>query len=372
MDPIENFSAEASEFSKGFLSGGISVTVIVLFFLYLWVKYPNNVKIVLSQIWHISSLIFKKWGSRRYVKTHLEGTLGKRIERINKEAKELQADRLKIVFVQNKTREAILKEKTLIIRLQRKENHSENLANIAMIYVENFLYSKLELHLDHEQKEGINLYTAKSLLMESGDSALQFFHKNYYLPAARDSEKIQEYCEKLEKIDNCGLFYSVFVQEMVFLGNKVYFKRKPEGINQEIGKFVNFLESFSKRDRGEIDIDKTFSGTNIKMGFVLVALREKHELGIPDNYIGYIKNSLLPQGIESYYILGWGSNIGFTHRVADAIGENLDSVHEIQRIKYKSIFSDGELVNALCVLFRNKNIIELQEYKEADYQLYGQ
>lgn len=359
---MDNFLAQVSEFTKGFLSGGLSVTAILLFLFYLWVKYPSNVKTVVSQIWYVLSFVFKSWAGRRYVKTHLEGTLGKKIETINKEVQGLEADRVKIVFVQNKTKEAILKERTLIIRLQRKENHRENLANIAMVYAENFLYSKLELHLDSNQRESINLYTAKSLLKLSADDALQFFHRNYYLPVARDNEKIQEYFEKLEKIDNRGLFYNVFVQEMVFLGNKVYFRRKPEGINQEIEKFVDFLETFAQRGKGQIEIEKTFLGVNIRIGFVLVAIREKRELELTENYIYYIDKNLLPKSIESFYILGWGSNVPFTHRIANAVKEYFDNLYEIHRIKYKSIFSGGESAKALCILFRNKKIDELQDF----------
>ena len=359
---MTNLLEQANDFTKGFFTGGISITAIAVFLIFLWVKYPDNVKIVLSQIWYVLSFIFKKWAGRKYIKTHLEGTLGKRIEEINKEVHGLDADKIKIILVQSKIREVFIKERTLIIRLQRKENHYENLVNIAVIYAESFLYSKLELHLDDEQKAGINLYTAKSLLKNRGEAALQFLHKNCYLPVAKDNENIQTYFEKLEKIDNRGLFYNVFVQEMVFLGNKVYFKKKPTGINNEVKKFIDFLENFAQRGRGETEIEKTFLGTNIKMAFVLVAEREKRELRLSSNFLYYIKNQLLPRGIESIYALGWGANVPFVHIVANAIKEQSKNLVEINRIEYKSVFTDGGVVGALSVLFRNKSTAELQDY----------
>ncbi len=358
---MANLLEQASEFTKGFFAGGISITAIAIFLAFLWVQYPDNVKIVLSQIWYILSFLFKKWAGRRYVKTHLEGTLGKQIEKINKEVHGLDADKIKIVLVQHKVREAFIKEKTLIIRLEYKENHYENLVNVAVIYAENFLYRKLELHLDDEQRTSINLYTAKSLLKNREEEALQFLHKNCYLPVARDNENIQAYFEKLEKIDNKGLFYGVFVQEMVFLGNKVYFKKKPVGINNEVKKFVDFLEDFVQRERGETDIKKTFSGTNIKVAFVLVALKEKRELGLLDNYVHYVE-TILSQGIESIYAFGWGTNISFVNEVATTIKNREQNLTEINRLKYRPVFSDGGTVEALCVLFRNKAIAELQDY----------
>lgn len=356
-NPIE----QASEYAKGFFTGGVSVTAVILFLIFLWVKYPDNLKIVLSQIWYALSFIFKTWAGRKYIKTHLEGTLGKRIEKINREVHGLDADKIRIVMVQTKTREAFIRERTLIIKLQRKENHDENLVNIAVLYTESCLYKKLELHLDDDQKQSINLYTAKSILKNRSGSALQFLHKNYYLPVAKDNERIQEYFEKLEKVDDKGLFYSVFVQEMVFLGNKAYFKRKPVGINNEIKEFVDFLEAFAERARGEMDVEKTFVGANIKMGFVLVALKEKRELGVAGNYVYYVKN-LLQNGIESFYLLGRGFNTDFTARVASVIKEDVSDLQEINRILYKLKVEDGETIDALCVLFRNKNISELQDY----------
>jgi len=352
-----------SEYAKGFFTGSISVTAIALFLFFLWVKYPDNVKIVLSQIWCALSFIFKKWAGRHYVKSHLEATLGKKIEKINKEVQGLDADKIKIVLVQNATRETFIKERTLVIRLQHKENHYENLVNVAVIYAENFLYSKLELHLNNDQRTSINLYTAKSLLKDRGEAALQFLHKNYYLPVAKNNETIQTYFEKLEKIDNRGLFYNVFVQEMVFLGNKVYFKKKPEGIDNEVKEFVDFLENFAQRERGEVSIKKTFPGTNIKMAFILVALKEKRELGMLDNYVRYAED-LLSQGMESIYALGWAKNVSFVGEVATAIKKQITNLAEINRIFYKSksTVGDEETVDALCVLFRNKTISELQDY----------
>ena len=362
---MANLLEQASDFAKGFFAGGISITAIAIFLVFLWVKYPDNVKIVLSQIWYVLSFIFKKWAGRKYIKTHLEGTLGKRIEEINKEVYGLDADKIKIILVQSKTREAFIKERTLIIRLQHKENHYENLVNVAVVYAEKFLYRKLELHLDDEQKASINLYTAKSLLKNRGEAALQFLHKNYYLPVAKDNENIQIYFEKLEKIDNRGLFYNIFVQEMVFLGNKVYFKKKPVGINSEVKKFIDFLEDFAQREQGETDIKKTFWGTNIKVAFILVALREKRELGLLNNYVCYAEGLLL-RGVESIYALGWGANISFAHKVATAIKEKKKNLTEINRIPYKSVFSDGGAIDALCVLFRNKSITELQDYQKTE------
>ncbi len=359
---MANLLEQTSDFTKGFFTGGISITAIVIFLAFLWVKYPDNVKIVLSQIWYVLSFVFKKWAGRKYVKAHLEGTLGKRIEEINKEVHGLDADKIKIILVQSKTREAFIKERTLIIRLQHRENHYENLVNVAVVYAENFLYRKLELHLDGEQRTSINLYTAKSLLKNRGEAALQFLHKNCYLPVAKDNENIQTYFEKLEKIDNRGLFYNVFVQEMVFLGNKVYFKKKPIGINDEVKNFINFLEDFAQRGRGETKIEKTFLGTNIKVAFVLVAEREKRELRLSKIFVYYIKNQLLSRGIESIYTLGWSANIPFVHTVANTIKEQAENLVEINRIKYKSVFTDGGIVDALCVLFRNKSIAELQDY----------
>lgn len=349
-----------SDFIKGIFTGGFSVTIIFLFLIYLWVKYPNNVKIVLSQIWLALSYIFKR-AELKYISNHIEGSLGKSIDKINREVSGLEADKIKIQFIRSKNKEVFIKERALIIRMQRKENQIENLVDASIIYIENILYSKLELHLDDDQKESFKLYTAKSILKKSGGSALQTLHKNHYLPVARDNEKIQSYFEKLEKIDNRGLFYNLFVQEMVFLGNKVYFKRKPQGIEKEVEKFVDFLEQFAEREKGDIESEKTFSKTNIKVALVLIALREKRELGVPDRHVKYIKG-LIPQGIESFYLLGWGLNIPFTHRVANAVKEEIKNLIEIHRVIYKSIGTKKEPTDALSVLFRNKTITDLQEY----------
>jgi len=100
------------------------------------------------------------------------------------------------------------------------------------------------------------------------------------------------------------------------------------------------------------------------MVYVPEDLGEKRELGIIDNYIGYAKVLLL-QGVESFYALGWGDSVSFAHKIANAIKGQLDSLKEIHRITYKSAFSDGGSVNALCILFRNKSVAELQDYNQS-------
>lgn len=96
------------------------------------------------------------------------------------------------------------------------------------------------------------------------------------------------------------------------------------------------------------------------MAFILVALREKRELGLLNNYVRYAEG-LLSQGAESIYALGWGVNISFVHEVAAAIKEKEKNFTEINRIPYKSVFSDGGAIDALCILFRNMSIAELQD-----------
>lgn len=359
-------SALGEGFGKGLIAGISGTVVIALFFAFLWIRYPNNVKLVFAQIWDVLSIVFGSVAERHYIVNHLEAKVGKGIEKLNQKVDGLDAEQIKITLVRDATRDAFIRDRVLIMRLQKKENHGENMANVAFLYSQH-LYAKVDPSLNQTQQEAVRLYTAKSILKSVGQEGLQELSENFYQPVIARNTYIQALLNQLEAIDNKGLFFSVFIQEMVFLGNKVLFRQRAKGVHEEVTKFIQFLVKFANRARGDESGELDFRSQNIKVSFILAALKEKREADATQDYITRVK-SLLPRDTESYYFMGWGDNIGFVRKVAEAVCVELSHL-ELKREKgYERTFEDGRVIDAMCILVRNRKIANLVEAPKAQPQ----
>lgn len=358
MDSPDAIQAATEGFTHGLITGIGSTAAIIVVAVIIWIRYPNNVKLVLAQIWSALSYIFGVFAERYYIINHLEGRLGKGIENITAKIDGLEADGIKITLVRNASREAFIRNRVLLMRIQRKDNHEENLANIAYLYSEH-LYSRLKPSLNAIQKEGIELYTAKSILQLGGGEGVRFLDETYYRPMVAHHPQLQTLLNQLEVLDGKGLFFSVFIQEMVFLGEKTMFRQSARGVHQEVGRFVQFLVDFANRPRGDAIVEKDFRGQNIKLSFVLVAVRANREADLTQVYVNYVRG--LPRDTESFYFMGWGENVAFVrHVVEDVIGQ-IDYLELKKEKGYERFFEDGSRVDAVCILARNTHVAALAE-----------
>jgi hypothetical protein len=260
-DP-EIAKAYGEGFAKGLIAGLGPVAVIVIIILYLWIRYPNNIKLIFAQIWLVLSRVFGVFAERYYVVNHIEGKVGKGIDNIINKIDGLDAEQVKITLVRNAVREVFIKDRILLMRIQKKDDLGENLANIAHLYSEH-LYSRIQPSLNKIQPESIQLYTAKSILKTGGGEGLTYLEKKYYRPLIQKHFNLQFLLNQLEAIDSKGLFYSVFIQEMVFLGEKTIFKKNLRGIHQEVTKFTEFLVNFVNRTQHNKNIPVDFISNNI-------------------------------------------------------------------------------------------------------------
>ena len=215
------------------------------------------------------------------------------------------------------------------------------------------LYAKIDPSLNFVQREAVKLFTAMRILKTSGPEGVREMNDMYYRPIVTKHPNIQQLLNKLERIDNRGLFYGVFIQELVFLGNKVLFRPKARGVAEEVSRFVQFLENFAERARGDESVDMDFRSLNIKVSFVLVAIREKREAEETQSYIRRVEQ-LLPRDTESFYLMGWGENLRFVRQVAREIAEKLSYIEVRRELEYDRYFKDGKRLDAICILARNR------------------
>ena len=112
-----------------------------------------------------------------------------------------------------------------------------------------------------------------------------------------------ELLEKYEIIDKVGLFFPVLVQELTFLGEKVFYKPKNEKIIVEVTGFINFLQKYANREVGDNATPQNFQGSYCRCGIVIIAKSSKREIGNVSPYINYV-GKLLTEKLENIYLIG--------------------------------------------------------------------
>lgn len=177
-----------------------------------------------------------------------------------------------------------------------------------------------------------------------------------------------ELLEKYDIIDKVGLFYPVLIQELHFLGEKVFYKQKSADIIQDVKLFIDFLVNYANRDVGEEEIPKNFEGVFCRCGIVIIARHMKIAIGDITPFISYIKR-LVEQKLENIYLIGSAQKINkeFIDQIILEVKESLN-LNEYSSKTYKAqikIRDERKEVSNYMVLLRSPEILR---YYGEEYQ----
>lgn len=117
-----------------------------------------------------------------------------------------------------------------------------------MLYLARSIIPQAKSYISEKQKLSIDLFVAKKILEKEHISIMQQFIDDFLFRGTEDV-KVSELFEKYDFIDKAELFFPVLIQELTFLGQKVFAKRKDQTIYEEFTGMVDFLSSYSQRKR---------------------------------------------------------------------------------------------------------------------------
>jgi len=346
----------------------IILAFIYTFFYMLW--HPEKVQKWSVLLFYLTNWLTKK-ADRRIVKNDIEGRVNEFAKEMNREIPSLELVGISVQWVpKNETEEQFFSENRLVIRMHKHTNQNKNFVFASMIFVSKVMLKKVKRYLSPSQKDSIDLYVMRTLLEKKKKTALDFFFDEYFSPIVNSNDKIAELVEKYNIIDKTGLFYPIFIQEMRFLGEKVFYKSKKikSFIINEVKKFIDFLNRYAEREIGEKKIPKIFTGIYLRCGIMIVAKKEKVGKDI-EPFLAYIKK-LNKQEIENIYILGpyKKENVKFVKEIANkAITRFNFSKYKGKRYsaEIKNRYGERVRVNTFLVLLRNFNTVK---YYDKEYQ----
>ena len=224
-------------------------------------------------------------------------------------------------------------------------------------------------YLSKKQGQAIDLFTARKLFESEKPRVADRFYEDYFSPKALGDDAVMNLLEKFETIDKVGLYFFLLIQELAFLGEKVFYRRKGDEILQEVARFINFLEQVGNRQVGDQTTPLTFRGAYCRTAIVIVARSVKRDTGNIKPYVKFI-GKLLSRRVEQIYVLG---SAGKDNKrfIQDIVQKATDehNLSEYSRTEFDARIKVGPNkraeVSNIVVLLRST---DTKRYYDAEYQ----
>ena len=310
---------------------------------------PEKVQIWSSIIWKMlngcGSII--KIASKNYIKYDLQGRVNDFTRKLDKEVPGISKDKLRIEWVEeNIDRKTIIDNGTVILRLRRNDPKDHNFVHGTYLFVSTILLNKTKRYLSMDQKEAIDLFICSKLFENEKRNVKGYFLDEYLHPKTTNTNpELNTLLDDFAIIDSGKYFNPVFMQELYYLGNKVFGRRIDMTIAEEVNKMVEFIKPIATRSIGELN-DNEFDGSFFRFAIVIVGKAQK-VLSSIEPYITYIERGLLPKNVETIYL------------VSRAIYD--DQVQQICRVFFKHYSCEKTL------RFKRKLYIKGNEIEEPTY-----
>jgi hypothetical protein len=323
--------------------GGFSIPFAILAYLLF---FPEKIEIWSSLIWKAISHIkaFATIGRKRYVKHDLQGRLNRFTRGLSDEAPYLTAKRVQVQWTeaQDVTRKGFLQEGKVIVRLRRDDPTEANFVHATYLFVSISLLHRLKRYVSPSQKQAVDLKVTTDYLRAEKPRAVGLFLDEYLHPkTSKAGAKIPELLASFEKIDEGGLFYQVLLQELEFLGDKVFLgaKHRNTKVIVEVTKAIEFLERVARRTIGE-EVPLYFDGTYCCFAIMIAGKRLKMTPS-GEVYVKHIEKNLIPKDIETLYILGMWENRNIIDNVCAAVEDTFER-YRTHRSKVTLTYKDGD------------------------------
>lgn len=249
------------------------------------------------------------WASRGVARKSLASRLESRINKFSVQANEavqhIDASGARIAWADGDHGEssALSKDGAVVIYLNPARPEGENLSRAALMFVSHSFLPRAKLYMTSRQKQSMDLFVTGKLLDEAKSDFASEFFAAFMAPATMDDEKLATLVEAYDLMDRAGLFFEVFVQELVFMGQKVALGGGRRAVEHEVRNLLDFLRSRAERVLGDDSVPMRYEGQFCKCGLVIVAKAEKLAQEGTEPYVHRVVE-YANEGFENVYVIG--------------------------------------------------------------------
>ena len=342
------------------LKYGISPIALILLGIWIALHYQEELQKYAVCFWKIVRIVWKK-AEKKIISNDIEGRVNEFTKSLKKEIANFEPVGVQIQWVEEgESPSEFFSDNRLIIRMRQHQNQNKNFVYASMVFISKVTLTKAKRYISKTQKESLDLFIAKKLFEKEKPRIVDQFFEDFFSPKM-DIEKVAELVEKYTVMDKAALFFPVLVQELTFLGEKVFWKRRDDIIITEVNRLVDFLEDYANREVGQEMPSKYFDGVYCRCSIVIISKyfrRQPRHIGMYTDHI----DSLTSQAIENVYIIGPASkdNIQFITEIVRNIEQRgLLETYTEPRIYKAEIKSGGKrkAVDNYMLLLRNPDAV---------------
>lgn len=303
---------------------------------------------------------------KKYIKHDLQARVNDFVKALKKEVPSVAEEKLRVEWVDTHTdKKAFIADGSVVIRLRQDDPQDHNFVHGAYFYTATALLQKPKRYLSVAQRESLDLFVCTKLIEREKPHVRGYFVDNYLFPKTKDKRsKISVYLDDFESINDGKLFYPVFLQELEYLGEKVFGRRQDEEIRKEVDELIDFLKPIAQRRIGE-ENDLEYHGSYCRFGIMLVGKPRKMLTSL-DPYAAYFNGHFVKHPTETVYLLGRAENQDKLETLAEMFKDHYEVARNItfrKRLDYDS----GESVmveQCLLILHRlNTPLIRAQTHR---------
>lgn len=283
---------------------GTSPALLVVI-LALLIFFPEKIEKWSALLWRLISAFARGWQfvRRKYVKHDLQGRVNDFVRRKLKGVPGVFDAKLELQWVDpNEARSTLLAEGKIILRLRSTDPEDHNFVHASYLFVTASLLPRAKRYLSGKQREALDLFVTSKLLKEEKPHVVGFFLDEYLHPKLQQPQsRLGSLLNDFEVVDDNGLFFPVFVQELEFIGDKVFGRRKDTMIAGEVNDLVEFLKHVAEREIGDIG-DLDFEKSYCRCSIMLIGKPAKLLQSIRP-YVEYVSGYVIPHNLESLYLI---------------------------------------------------------------------
>lgn len=278
-------------------------TTVIIFFLvvFFWDKIELFVSRILKIIAGVCSAFHFLY--KKSIQLNIQSRINISVKKLKNLHDGLETDKIRIEWIdKDKKRKAFLDDGIAVIRLRKNDSDEQNYIHGTFFYVSTCLLYKVKNHLTPSQKETMDLFVTSDLIKTEKSSAVDFFMEKYLRPSVDSKPERRKYINNYQLINEHGYFYPVLMNELNYLGSKVFASVSKNVLVNEFDEIIGFLANSANRKIGDDYSDLEFNGQHTKLLIVIIGKPEK--ISEQNRYVDYINGMTRRNVINSIYAVG--------------------------------------------------------------------
>jgi hypothetical protein len=299
-----------------------------------------------------------QFAHKKYVEHDFQGNVNEFVRKHAKDMPGFQVKGVKLEWIEaDVKRQAFLEADRVVVRVRRHDPHHENFVKAVYLFVSTSLLYRAKRYISPPQGRAIDLFVTTEIFREQRPEVVHHFLEEYLHPQIDDgSARVTTLFEQFDVISKAGLFFPVFLQEMDYLGLKVFGKAKNQEIVTEVNALIEFLRALALRRVGSEETDLNFVKLYCRFAVVIVgkSIKLKKALAPTAPYVKFIRDGL-ERNVESVYLVGHAENEHHIKQICAELSDKYDVASEKKFTKVLIFGEEKRKLHTFLAVLRAKN-----------------